>query len=425
MSNANNPLGFQTLDDCTTGGLVDEGSMSVEAAQAGCCVESVNGKKGVVVLTTDDVQEGSNLFLTNERVRAAISGEDPIIVNSTTGVISHATKVALTPAVYGSDTTYPVLTIDNKGHVTAAESRTLPAFEGVTPDLAVIEALTGSGYLVRTGINTWALRTIQGTGGRIAVTLGDPTSGNSVLDLVPVGVAGSYGTSTQVPRITIDAYGRVTGVELVTVTIPVPATPVLSIGDLSNVAAGADTPAFSGMSLVFDGSQWIAQFTPTTVSEDICTAMGGFAIVVDEVSDNNLNSVSKIGDPSTTSIVCIDAVFKIRASLMPGGSFPTPNNSIDGILIGRLPADFYPEKSTIMACPSIMGREFLYNPAADIYLGKQRVDNCSVSLNPTTGDIKLWLFADSTDYELMTESAIPYVFISVSGSYISKAALLP
>jgi len=72
-------------------------------------------------------------------------------------------------------------------------------------DLAALEALSVSGFAVRTGVDAWASRTIAGTAGRIAVTNGDGISGNPGLDLAS-GIA-TPGTYTSV---TVDTFGRVT-----------------------------------------------------------------------------------------------------------------------------------------------------------------------------------------------------------------------
>jgi len=50
-------------------------------------------------------------------------------------------------------------------------------------DLAAIEALNTNGMLARTGTDTWAARTITGTGAEITVTNGDGVGGNPTLSL--------------------------------------------------------------------------------------------------------------------------------------------------------------------------------------------------------------------------------------------------
>jgi hypothetical protein len=50
-------------------------------------------------------------------------------------------------------------------------------------DLAAIEGLTGTGVAVRTGADTWAVRTIAGTTDRISVASGDGVSGSPTIDI--------------------------------------------------------------------------------------------------------------------------------------------------------------------------------------------------------------------------------------------------
>ena len=53
-------------------------------------VESVNGQTGVVVLTTTNINEGTNLYYTDARARLAISGGTGITYNNTAGTITNA-----------------------------------------------------------------------------------------------------------------------------------------------------------------------------------------------------------------------------------------------------------------------------------------------------------------------------------------------
>jgi hypothetical protein len=78
-------------------------------------VTSVNGQTGAVVLTTTNVAEGTNLYYTDARARAAISAGTAISYDNATGVITNSAPdqiVALTGA--GTTTvsgTYPNFTI--------------------------------------------------------------------------------------------------------------------------------------------------------------------------------------------------------------------------------------------------------------------------------------------------------------------------
>lgn len=71
--------------------------------------------------------------------------------------------------------------------------------------LTTLAALTTTGFHVQTGASSYASRTLAGTAGRITVDNGDGVAGNPTFDLATSGVtAGSY------PKVTVDAYGRVT-----------------------------------------------------------------------------------------------------------------------------------------------------------------------------------------------------------------------
>lgn len=75
-------------------------------------------------------------------------------------------------------------------------------------DLAALEALSASGFAVRTASDTWTLRTIIGTDGLIDVVDGDGVSGDPEIALAEAGTPGTY------QSVTTDAYGRVTSGEV-------------------------------------------------------------------------------------------------------------------------------------------------------------------------------------------------------------------
>ena len=151
----NNPFGIQEqVSDaciCTNGGLVlqeQESQNNVENSSApDCCVVSVNGKDGVVNLTTTNIPEGTNLYFTNNRARQAISAENLILYNFATGIIAHKLS-GIIPNTYGSTTQYPVITVDEWGHITGISLKTLPN-STLDADLQAIADLNGQGYLIK------------------------------------------------------------------------------------------------------------------------------------------------------------------------------------------------------------------------------------------------------------------------------------
>jgi hypothetical protein len=80
-------------------------------------VVSVNGFTGAVSLTTSNISEGTNLYYTDARARASVSGSTGISYNSTSGVITNSAPdqtVSLTASTgISTSGTYPSFTITN------------------------------------------------------------------------------------------------------------------------------------------------------------------------------------------------------------------------------------------------------------------------------------------------------------------------
>lgn len=127
-------------------------------------VTSVNGQTGAVSLTTTNINEGTNLYYTDARARAAVSAGTGISYNSATGVITNSAPdqtVALTAGTgINTSGTYPNFTITNSAPdqtvvLTAgtgiSTSGTYPNFTitNSAPDQTV--ALTGAGTTAVTG----------------------------------------------------------------------------------------------------------------------------------------------------------------------------------------------------------------------------------------------------------------------------------
>lgn len=137
--------------------------------------------------STDSVPEGStNLYFTQARARASVSGTAPISYNSGTGAFSHAAS-GVTAGTYGSATAVPVVTVNEEGHVTGVSTSAISGSLTFTGDV------TGSGT----------------------------TGGTTTLTLANSGVtAGSYGSASAIPVVTVDAKGRMTSVSTTAVNIP-------------------------------------------------------------------------------------------------------------------------------------------------------------------------------------------------------------
>ena len=120
-------------------------------------------------------------------------------------------------------------------------------------DLAAIESLSSSGIAVRTGADSWATRSIAGAAGQIEIVDGNGIAGNPTLSLANIGTAGTYGSSSQVPVFTTDAYGRVTSVTNTSIS--------LALNDLSDVVV---TAPVASQVLVYNGTAWVNTTLTTT-----------------------------------------------------------------------------------------------------------------------------------------------------------------
>lgn len=122
---------------------------------------------------------------------AALDGTPGILVQ--TGVDAFTKRELVAPAA-GITITNPAGTAGN------------PTF-ALANDLAALEGLTGTGYIVRTGDGTAVTRAIDGNTGRIVITNADGVSTNTNIDLATVT---DLGTGTFL-KFTRDTYGRVEG----------------------------------------------------------------------------------------------------------------------------------------------------------------------------------------------------------------------
>lgn len=98
-------------------------------------------------------------------------------------------------------------------------------------DLAAVEGLTGTGFMVRTGDGTAATRSITGTTDRIVVTDGNGVGSDVNVDLATVTDSGTGSFK----KLATDAYGRVTG------TADVVAADITALVDAEYVNASGDS----------------------------------------------------------------------------------------------------------------------------------------------------------------------------------------
>jgi hypothetical protein len=177
--------------------------------------------RDLLAIIKQETISGSN-FITG------ISNTPSINLSVISGVLSAALTPSGTAGTYGDGSNVPQFTVDAQGRIT-----------GVT----LVPIVSGAGTVTSVGIS-----------GTDFVITGSPvtTSGTISLSLANTGVAaGTYGGATQIPVVTVDAKGRVTGITTVAIsggsgtvtsvgaTVPNPINPAFSV----NVPNPTTTPS--------------------------------------------------------------------------------------------------------------------------------------------------------------------------------------
>jgi len=171
------------------------------------------GSNGQVLTVNAGVPSWQNAPAPTGAAGGDLTGTYPNPTLGTSGV---------TAGSYGTSTSVSQLTVDAKGRITAASSVAIP-----TATTSITGLLTGADF---TTFNN-KLGTGTAAGGDLTGTYPNPTLGTSGV------TAGSYGTSTSVSQLTVDAKGRVTAAS--SVAIPTATT------SITGLLTGADFTTFN------------------------------------------------------------------------------------------------------------------------------------------------------------------------------------
>jgi hypothetical protein len=197
---------------------------------------------GSLTLSTTDIGEGTNLYFTNARAQNALTygnltSGDMDVSGGTAAVIGTGASLTLknvnsNVGTYGSSTAIPVISVNAKGLVT-----------GVTTDAVFIPsgALSFIGDVTGTG----------NTGSDTTLTLKNVNSN-----------VGSYGTSTSVPTIQVNAKGLVTAASQT-------AIPTAASGT-TGLLTSTDYNTFKGKQDALNGTGFV-KINGTTISYDNST----------------------------------------------------------------------------------------------------------------------------------------------------------
>lgn len=199
-----------------------------------------------------------------------------LVANANGVYISDIANVAGT---YGNASTATTFVVNDKGQITSVTESTIVATQAET----ITNDFVGN---------------VIGTAGQINVTGGTGNNSNATLNLVATGVtAATYGNATTVPQITVDSYGRIQNVDLVTMSGG-------GGGSSSNVELAYKTIQVAGQTdLSADQAEDILTFVAGS-GISITTNPGADSLTLSASSSAILGagSVNDLGDIDTTSV---------------------------------------------------------------------------------------------------------------------------
>ena len=241
---------------------------------------------------TDDLAEGTgNLYFTTGRVDDHLSGGTGITYS--TGTID-LDNTAVTAGSYGEAGSVSTFTVDAQGRLTAAGETSINITASQVSDFTTAAETAIDGHV--TG----------GTG----LTY---TSGTLDLDNTAV-VAGSYGSSTEIPTFTVDAQGRLTAAGTASIS-----TDLGIAGDTGtdSIALGSDTLTFDG------GTGVVTSVANGTVTIDIGQDVGTTA----DVEFGSVSTDTIKASDGTTALTMSGANVTVAGNLTVSGTTTTVNST--------------------------------------------------------------------------------------------------
>lgn len=294
-------------------------------------VDSVNGQTNTVVLDTDDISEGSNQYFTTSRARQSISAGTGISYDSSTGVITSTATGNITSVNGQTGPTVVLTTTDvNEGtnlYYTDSRARSsISAGTGVTYNsstgaISIGQAVATTDHPQFAGLSS--TRTITG-GGKLVDSNGDVLVPKSANHSSQLAVAGFFDNTTANRRgiIVSREYGQNAGSNTNSNTVG-NATMVMEASRgtaLTPTAIASSNNTLGGMAIgYYDGSRWtsesglsspiawVGQNTETTASETsvFTGSISGTTLTVTAVSSGEIHAgqlITGTGIASGTTI---------------------------------------------------------------------------------------------------------------------------
>ena len=204
---ANNTFTIETADGGIFNNLIDEFSdITVNDLTANNII--VNG----LVDGRDIAADGAKLDLLEDGLDLTLTGKVTGTAFSNNGIMTLDTELAntgVTAGTYGSSTQIPVITVDEDGRITVANTTPVAGVDDFTYADAnnTITLQTGDGSV----FNIQTQTTVELTGKVTGTATSSSGTVSITTELANTGVtAGTYGSATSIPVITVDEDGRIT-----------------------------------------------------------------------------------------------------------------------------------------------------------------------------------------------------------------------
>jgi len=277
--------------------------------------------QGRITGVTTQTSSSSFTLAADSGTSNAITGGETLTFNGDTGISTvvgtnsitiDLDDTAVTAGSYGSATAVPTFTVDAQGRLTAAGTAAIAASMNIQGD-------TGTDSIA---LLSETLDIAGGTG--IATAASDGTSTITVTLSDTAVTSGSYGSTTAIPVLAIDAQGRVTSAS----TVDVAAGFTLSDGSTTSAIDNGDTLTVTGGTGV-----------TSTVSGDAVTLAIGQAVgTTDDVQFNDVQVDGTLtSDDITSTNISVAGNATITGNLTVQGTTTTVNSNTvaigDNILV--------------------------------------------------------------------------------------------